>query len=77
MDALSIVVPTGQEEVPRLLSLKDLATRWGVSTHTIRSWVRKKGLRPTRICRLLLFAPEDCQRFLDANGGRSAQDARR
>jgi hypothetical protein len=76
MDALSIAAPTAQEEVPRLLSLKDLATRWGVSTHTIRSWVRNKGLRPTRICRLLLFAPQECQRFLDANGGSRARVVR-
>ena len=52
------------EQVTRLLDVGELASRWRVSPHTIRAWVRQKRLNPTRICRRLLFAPAECERFL-------------
>jgi hypothetical protein len=52
------------EQLTRLIDLKELAQLWRVSPHTIRSWVRHKRLKPTRICRRLLFAPAECERFL-------------
>jgi DNA-binding transcriptional MerR regulator len=53
-------------QVTRLMDLKELASLWRVSPHTIRAWVRQKRLNPTRICRRLLFAPAECERFLQA-----------
>ena len=42
------------EPVPQLLTLVAVAKALCVSTHTVRSWVRKGKLRPSRICRRLL-----------------------
>jgi DNA-binding transcriptional MerR regulator len=53
--------------VTRLMDLKELAALWRVSPHTIRAWVRQKRLNPTKICRRLLFAPAECERFLQAH----------
>ena len=50
--------------VPRLIDVNELASLWRVSPHTIRAWVQQKRLRPTRICRRLLFHPDECARFL-------------
>lgn len=50
--------------VPQLLSLPDVARLLAVSPHTVRSFVRKGRLRPTRICRRLLFAPDEVARFI-------------
>jgi excisionase family DNA binding protein len=52
------------ESIPQLLTLMDLAERLRVSQHTVRSWVRKGKLRPVRICRRLLFHPDEVFRFL-------------
>jgi hypothetical protein len=58
--------------VPRLMDLNELAALWRVSPHTIRAWVQQKRLTPTRICRRLLFHPDECTRFLAA-GNSEAQ----
>jgi len=58
--------------VPRLMDLNELAALWRVSPHTIRAWVHQKRLSPTRICRRLLFHPDECARFLAA-GNSEAQ----
>lgn len=50
--------------VPQLLPLAALAKTLSVSEHTIRSWVRKGKLKPVRICRRLLFDPEEVSRFV-------------
>jgi excisionase family DNA binding protein len=50
--------------VPQLLPLLAVARALCVSPHTVRSWVRKGRLRPTRICRRLLFHPQEIERFL-------------
>ena len=52
------------ESVPQLLTLLELAERLRVSPHTVRSWVRKGKLRPVRLCRRLLFRPDEVARFL-------------
>jgi excisionase family DNA binding protein len=55
--------------LPNLLSLVEVATTLHVSPHTIRAWVRKGRLRPVRICRRLLFDPNEVARFVsEANG---------
>lgn len=50
--------------VPQLLTLLAVANALCVSPHTVRSWVRQGKLRPIRICRRLLFAPAEIERFL-------------
>lgn len=57
---------------PRLLTLADVAEALRVSPHTVRSWVRKGKLTPTRICRRLLFNPNEVQRFLAEAGTRQS-----
>jgi excisionase family DNA binding protein len=48
----------------RLLTLVEVADLLRVSPHTIRAMVRKGRLRPTRICRRLLFSPEEVSRLI-------------
>jgi excisionase family DNA binding protein len=51
-------------DLPRLLTLAEVAERLRVSSHTVRSWVRKGRLKPVRICRRLLFSPDEVARFV-------------
>jgi excisionase family DNA binding protein len=51
-------------EIPQLLTLLAVAKALCVSPHTVRAWVRSGRLRPVRICRRLLFQPEEIARFL-------------
>ena len=53
-------------EVPRLLTLDDVAYQLRLSKHTIRAMVRNNRLRPLRICRRLLFDPAEIQRLVEA-----------
>lgn len=55
----------------QLLSLDSVATSLGVSRHTVRAFVRQGRLKPTRVCRRLLFDPKDVEDFV-----RTAQSAR-
>jgi len=59
------------EIVPQLLPLLCVAKLLGVSPHTIRGFVRKGKLRPVRICRRLLFHPDEVNRFISSALGRS------
>lgn len=52
------------ESVPQLFTLKTVAKSLCVSPHTVRSWVKKGTLRPIRLCRRLLFHPDEIARFL-------------
>jgi excisionase family DNA binding protein len=52
------------DNIPRLLTLFELAEKLRVSRHTIRAWIRKGRLRPIRLCRRLLFHPDEVARFL-------------
>lgn len=56
------------EGIPQLLTLAAVAKSLCVSGHTVRSWVRKGKLRPVRICRRLLFTPQEVARFLSEAG---------
>jgi hypothetical protein len=60
--------------LPRLMNLNELADLWRVSPHTIRSWVQQKRLSPTKICRRLLFHPDECNRFLASGESDSPED---
>jgi predicted site-specific integrase-resolvase len=50
--------------IPQLLPLVAVAKALCVSPHTVRAWVRQGRLKPVRICRRLLFSPEEISRFL-------------
>jgi excisionase family DNA binding protein len=52
------------EAIPKLLALRDVAECCRVSPHTVRKWVREGKLQPIRICRRLLFHPDEVTRFL-------------
>jgi predicted site-specific integrase-resolvase len=54
------------DTVPQLLTLLAVAKALCVSPHTVRSWVRHGKLKPVRICRRLLFSPDEIARFLAA-----------
>lgn len=53
----------------RLLTLLEVADMLRLSPHTIRAMVRKDRLRPIRICRRLLFSPDEIARLLTGQGG--------
>ncbi|MEO6802162.1 MAG: helix-turn-helix domain-containing protein [Granulicella sp.] len=53
-----------EQPIPRLLTLLEVARALAVSPHTIRKMVRQNRLRPTKICRRLLFAPEEVLRLI-------------
>ena len=55
------------DSVPQLLTLLAVSKALCVSPHTVRSWVKKGKLCPTRICRRLLFDPAEILRFLSEN----------
>jgi len=50
--------------LPRLLTLLELADQLRISPHTVRSLVRRNKLKPCRICRRLLFSPDEVVRLL-------------
>jgi excisionase family DNA binding protein len=52
------------DSIPQLLTLLTVAKTLCVSPHTVRSWVRKGRLHPIRLCRRLLFHPDEVARFL-------------
>jgi excisionase family DNA binding protein len=51
----------------QLWSLDAVASALAVSKHTVRSWVRQGRLKPTRVCRRLLFQPADVEEFVRAS----------
>jgi excisionase family DNA binding protein len=53
-----------ERTMPQLLTLSAVAQLLAVSPHTVRSFVRKGRLQPTRICRRLLFHPDEIDRFI-------------
>lgn len=55
------------EDLPKLLTLVTVAQALSVSSHTVRSFVRSGRLKPTRICRRLLFDSCEVAGFLAAS----------
>jgi hypothetical protein len=49
---------------PRLLPLLAVAELCSLSPHTIRALVKRGKLRPTRVCRRLLFDIREVERFI-------------
>jgi excisionase family DNA binding protein len=46
------------------MNLQEVATVLHVSPHTIRMWTRTGRITPTRICRRLLFRPDEVHRLI-------------
>jgi excisionase family DNA binding protein len=55
------------DTLPKLLTLAAVADALSISSHTVRKMVRDGRLRPTRICRRLLFNPADVERLLESS----------
>jgi excisionase family DNA binding protein len=51
-------------KLSKLLTLLEVADLLRLSPHTIRAMVRQNRLRPVRIARRLLFAPDEIARLL-------------
>jgi len=51
-------------EIVQLMTLLAVAKTLCVSPHTVRAWVRQGKLKPVRLCRRLLFHPDDIARLL-------------
>jgi DNA-binding transcriptional MerR regulator len=52
------------KELPKLYTLPEVAAALGLSPHTIRAFVRQGKLSPLRICRRLLFDPEELAKMI-------------
>lgn len=59
----------------QLLSLETVAQSLGVSPHSVRKFVREGRLSPTRVCRRLLFDPQDVEEFVRKAQGNSQSDS--
>jgi excisionase family DNA binding protein len=53
-----------ENEALRLMNLQEVAAVLHVSPHTVRMWTRTGRITPTRICRRLLFRPEEVHRLI-------------
>jgi len=58
--------------IPVLLDLRQVAECCHVSPHTVRKWVRQGKLRPLRLCRRLLFHPDEIGQLLKRTQGLDA-----
>jgi hypothetical protein len=56
-------------KLPQLFTLNEVARALALSPHTIRAFVRTGKLHPLRICRRLLFHPDELARFISAANG--------
>jgi DNA-binding transcriptional MerR regulator len=57
-------IPQLPFNAPRLLPLVVVAELCSLSPHTIRALVKRGKLRPTRVCRRLLFDVREVERFI-------------
>jgi excisionase family DNA binding protein len=55
------------EDAIRMLGLRPSALRLGVSSHTLRAWVRQRRIAFHRLGRRLVFDVRDLEAFLRAN----------
>jgi excisionase family DNA binding protein len=59
--------PVGSKaKLPQLFTLAEVARALALSPHTVRAFVRKGKLHPIRICRRLLFHPDELKEFINA-----------
>jgi excisionase family DNA binding protein len=49
----------------RLLTLAEVSSLLRLSPHTVRSMVRQNRITPVRICRRLLFRPDELARLIE------------
>jgi predicted site-specific integrase-resolvase len=60
-------------ELPQLLTLSQVADSLSLSPHTIRTFVRKGKLHPLRLCRRLLFDPDEVTQMIDKAKGNNLE----
>jgi excisionase family DNA binding protein len=53
-------------KLPQLFTLAEVARALALSPHTVRALVRRGKLHPLRICRRLLFDPDELKKFINA-----------
>lgn len=63
------------DRVIPLLTLTEAAEALRVSPHTIRSFVRQGRLQPLRLCRRLLFHPDELNRLVALSTTRTPTEA--
>jgi excisionase family DNA binding protein len=51
---------------PRMLSMREVAARYGVCTKTISRWIKSEGLHVHRIGRTVRIAEDDATTFMAA-----------
>jgi excisionase family DNA binding protein len=57
-----------------LLTLLEVAAQFRVSPNTVRFWVKVGKLKSVRICRRLLFHPDELDRFLRQHSNFDTRD---
>jgi excisionase family DNA binding protein len=55
------------QQEPKLLSLRDAASRLTVAVPTLRRWLRQRRLGHIRCGRAVRIEPEEIERFITAN----------
>ncbi len=67
-------------KLPQLFTLAEVARALALSPHTVRALVRRGKLHPLRICRRLLFDPDELKKFINAakyrEPGKASEDAK-
>jgi excisionase family DNA binding protein len=57
------------QRTQRMLTIRQLAERYGVCTKTISRWIKNEGLDVHRIGRTVRIADEDAHAFMAARRG--------
>jgi excisionase family DNA binding protein len=52
--------------VPQMLSIRQVAERYGVCTKTVSRWIKSQGLHSHKIGRTIRIAEEDAMTFMTA-----------
>jgi excisionase family DNA binding protein len=64
------------DNLPKLITLLELAERLRISPHTVRKMTRDGRLHPVRLCRRLLYSPSEVLRLLgEAEANEKAADS--
>lgn len=51
----------------KLIPQSRLIELWGVNEETLRRWRKERGLRATKLGKLVFYDPDDVQDFVDGN----------
>jgi excisionase family DNA binding protein len=62
-----MIKPSPSARLPRLLSVRDVADRFGVSSKTVSRWIQRGHLHVHRLGRQIRIAEEDAATFIAAH----------